>query len=87
MDRQYIEAGGCYTISVGDVQERRVLVDWVHPEDDPSLFHTWDIETGDDVVLAAEDFLCPCEATWEELVRLAPEARARSGFMVGRPAC
>jgi hypothetical protein len=91
MNRDDIQVGHSYWIRVGELPERRVLVDWSCPAHDPSWFCCWDIASGIAMSLSADDFLRPCddEVTWEELLELGPEHReaARQTPRDGEPSC
>jgi hypothetical protein len=77
MEARYIKAGRCYIVKFANFPQRRVFVDWTHPEVEPFLFHTFDIQSGEEVMLTAEDFLCPCDeqVSWSEMTRLGAEHR------------
>jgi hypothetical protein len=81
MTSDEIQFGHYYWVRVADLPERRVLVDWSCPADDPAWFCCWDVATGDARVHGAGDFLCRCddEVTWSELLRLGPEHRHAAG--------
>jgi hypothetical protein len=77
MSRVEIQPGHSYWIQVGELPQRRVLVDWSCPAEDPQWFYCWDIDTGLGMSLSADDFLRRCdeEVSWAELMELGPEHR------------